>query len=88
MTSIAGYFARSDLQTLDLSMTPLEYFMHVWPDMTREDTRKFLGRYGVSGSVQTQKMSQLSDGQKSRSVPPSLAVLPDACIVLVVVLLI
>lgn len=47
-------------------MTPLEYFMHVWQEMTREETRKFLGRYGVSGSVQTQKMSQLSDGQKSR----------------------
>ena len=41
--------------------------------MTREETRKFLGRYGVSGSVQTQKMSQLSDGQKSRVVLAKMA---------------
>ena len=34
--------------------------------MTREDGRKFLGRFGVSGAVQTQVMGHLSDGQKSR----------------------
>jgi ATP-binding cassette, subfamily F, member 2 len=49
-----------------MTLSPLEYFMHLWPDLTREEGRKYLGRFGISGSVQTQKMSQLSDGQKSR----------------------
>ena len=33
----------------------------------------FLGRYGVSGAVQTQVMGQLSDGQKSRVVLAKIA---------------
>ena len=40
--------------------SPLDYFLQLWPDMSREDGRKFLGRYGISGNVQTQIMSQLS----------------------------
>jgi ATP-binding cassette, subfamily F, member 2 len=30
--------------------------------------RKYLGRFGLSGRMQTQKMEELSDGQKSRVV--------------------
>eukprot|EP00128_Syssomonas_multiformis_P012445 Colp12_sorted_trinity150504_noHs@25319 len=41
--------------------------------MTRDEGRKFLGRYGISGSVQTQLMEQLSDGQKSRVVLAKMA---------------
>ena len=48
-------------------------FLHLFPDLTREDGRKFLGRYGISGLVQTQTMSQLSDGQKSRVVLAKMA---------------
>ena len=39
----------------------------------REEARKFLGRFGCSGHVQTQKMEQLSDGQKSRVVFAKMA---------------
>jgi len=66
-------FTQHFIDVLDLSMTPLEYFLSIWTEMTREEGRRFLGRFGVSGSVQTQKMSQLSDGQKSRVVLAKMA---------------
>jgi ATP-binding cassette, subfamily F, member 2 len=58
---------------LDLSLSPLDLFLQMFPDLTREDGRKFLGRFGVSGSVQTQVIGQLSDGQKSRVVLAKMA---------------
>lgn len=66
-------FSQHFLDVLDLTMTPLDYFLQIFDDMTREDGRKFLGRYGISGSVQTQVMEQLSDGQKSRVVLAKMA---------------
>lgn len=66
-------FSQHFVDVLDLSQSPLDYFMAVWPDMTREEGRRFLGRFGISGTVQTQVMSQLSDGQKSRVVLAKMA---------------
>lgn len=66
-------FSQHFVDVLDMSQSPLEYFMTLWPDLTREDGRKFLGRFGISGTVQTQIMSQLSDGQKSRVVLAKMA---------------
>jgi ATP-binding cassette subfamily F protein 2 len=66
-------FSQHFIDVLDLSLCPLDYFMQLWPDLTREDCRKFLGRYGITGSVQTQVMEQLSDGQKSRVVFAKMA---------------
>ena len=66
-------FSQHFIDVLDLSVSPLDYFMALWPDLTREDCRKFLGRFGISGSVQTQIMAQLSDGQKSRVVLAKMA---------------
>ncbi|KAJ1415980.1 P-loop containing nucleoside triphosphate hydrolase protein [Ochromonadaceae sp. CCMP2298] len=66
-------FSQHFLDVLDLTLSPLDYFLALWVDMTREDGRKFLGRYGISGSVQTQVMEQLSDGQKSRVVLAKMA---------------
>ncbi len=66
-------FTQHFLDVLDLTVSPLDYFMQLWPDLTRDDGRKFLGRYGISGSVQTQLMEQLSDGQKSRVVLAKMA---------------
>jgi ABC-type multidrug transport system ATPase subunit len=66
-------FSQHFIDVLDLSMTPLDYFMQIWPDLTREDARKFLGRYGISGACQTQIMDHLSDGQKSRVVLAKMA---------------
>lgn len=66
-------FTQHFIDVLDLSMSPLEYFLALWADLSREEGRKFLGRFGISGSVQTQEMSQLSDGQKSRVVLAKMA---------------
>ena len=66
-------FTQHFIDVLDLEMTPLDYFMSLWPDLTRQQCRSFLGRFGVTGSVQTQVMGNLSDGQKSRVVLSKMA---------------
>jgi ATP-binding cassette, subfamily F, member 2 len=54
---------------LDLNMTPLEFFKEkIMPEMSIEQIRPLLARYGCSGSQQTQVMNQLSAGQKARIV--------------------
>eukprot|EP00979_Chaetoceros_neogracilis_P010861 scaffold2612_cov267-Chaetoceros_neogracile.AAC.54 len=63
-----GRFTQHFVDVLDLELTPLEFFEKEYPDMPREELRKYLGRFGVSGKMQMQKMDELSDGQKSRVV--------------------
>lgn len=63
-----GRFTQHFVDVLDLELTPLEFFGREYPNDTREDLRKYLGRFGVSGKMQVQKMEELSDGQKSRVV--------------------
>ena len=54
---------------LDLSMTPMDYFKQkVMPEEPIERIRSLLGRFGCSGSQQSQVMNQLSAGQKARIV--------------------
>ena len=63
-----GRFTQHFVDVLDLEMTPLEFFEQLYPNDPREEQRKYLGRFGVSGRMQVQKMAELSDGQKSRVV--------------------
>ena len=63
-----GRFTQHFIDVLDLEMTPLDFFEKTYPDDPRQDLRKYLGRFGVSGKMQVQKMEELSDGQKSRVV--------------------
>lgn len=63
-----GRFTQHFVDVLDLEQTPLEFFESKYPTDAREDQRKYLGRFGVSGKMQVQKMKELSDGQKSRVV--------------------
>jgi ATP-binding cassette subfamily F protein 2 len=63
-----GRFTQHFVDVLDLDMTPLEFFESKYPNDPREEQRKYLGRFGVSGPMQVQKMRELSDGQKSRVV--------------------
>jgi ATP-binding cassette subfamily F protein 2 len=51
-----------------MEQTPLEFFETHYPNDPRDEQRKYLGRFGVSGKMQVQKMGHLSDGQKSRVV--------------------
>lgn len=63
-----GRFTQHFVDVLDLEKTPLEFFDEKYPGDPREEQRKYLGRFGVSGKMQIQKMAELSDGQKSRVV--------------------
>ena len=63
-----GRFTQHFVDVLDLDQTPLEFFESLYPNDTRDDQRKYLGRFGVSGKMQVQRMRELSDGQKSRVV--------------------
>lgn len=54
---------------LDLTMTPMDFFMlKVMPKEGMEKVRSLLGRFGCSGDQQNQVMDQLSAGQKARIV--------------------
>jgi len=54
---------------LDLSMTPRDFFKaKVMPKESIEQIRSLLGRFGCSGGQQSQRMDQLSAGQKARIV--------------------
>ena len=63
-----GRFTQHFVDVLNLEQTPLEFFESLYPNDPREDQRKYLGRFGISGRMQMQKLSELSDGQKSRVV--------------------
>lgn len=63
-----GRFTQHFVDVLDLTKTPLEFFETIYPGDPRDEQRKYLGRFGVSGKQQVQSMSELSDGQKSRVV--------------------
>jgi len=63
-----GRFTQHFVDVLDMDLTPLEFFEKMYPGDPREEQRKYLGRFGVSGKMQVQKMGELSDGQCSRVV--------------------
>ncbi|GKY90796.1 hypothetical protein MPSEU_000052400 [Mayamaea pseudoterrestris] len=63
-----GRFTQHFVDVLDMTLTPLEFFESYYPEDSREDLRKYLGRFGVSGQMQVRKMEEMSDGQKSRVV--------------------
>lgn len=63
-----GRFTQHFVDVLDMEMTPLEFFEANYPNDPRDEQRKYLGRFGVAGAQQVQKMAELSDGQKSRVV--------------------
>merc|ERR1712126_234451 len=56
-------------ELLELDWSPLDYMMKQFPEFKeRDEMRKVIGRYGISGKAQTSQMKQLSDGQRCRVV--------------------
>lgn len=54
-------------EQLDLDLSALEYMLKCYPDVKeKEDMRKIIGRYGLTGRQQVCPMKQLSDGQRCR----------------------
>lgn len=61
-------------ELLDLELSPLEYMMKSFPEIKeREEMRKIIGRYGLTGRQQVCPIRQLSDGQRCRVVFAYLA---------------
>lgn len=56
-------------ELLDLDLSPLEYMMKAFPEVKeKEEMRKIIGRYGLTGRQQICPIRQLSDGQRCRVV--------------------
>ncbi|KAG8039893.1 hypothetical protein G9C98_000622 [Cotesia typhae] len=56
-------------ELLDLDMSPLDYMLKSFPEVKeREEMRKIIGRYGLTGRQQVCPIRQLSDGQRCRVV--------------------
>merc|ERR1712110_509876 len=54
-------------EILEMDLSPLDYMLKKFPEVKdRDDMRRIIGRYGISGKQQTAPMKQLSDGQKCR----------------------
>ncbi|KAI5729255.1 hypothetical protein M8J76_000679 [Diaphorina citri] len=61
-------------ELLDLDISPLDYMLQSFPEVKdREEMRKIIGRYGLTGRQQVCPIRQLSDGQKCRVVFAYLA---------------
>lgn len=56
-------------ELLDMDVSPLDYMLRAFPEVKeREDMRKIIGRYGLTGRQQICPIRQLSDGQRCRVV--------------------
>jgi len=56
-------------ELLEMELSPLDYMMKMFPEYKeRDEMRKVIGRYGITGKAQTAPIKQLSDGQKCRVV--------------------
>jgi len=56
-------------ELLEMELSPLDYMLKMFPAIKeRDEMRKVIGRYGITGKAQTAPIKQLSDGQKCRVV--------------------
>ncbi|KAI8626334.1 ABC transporter ATP-binding protein ARB1 [Xylariaceae sp. FL1651] len=71
-----GMYSQHSAEQLDLTKSALDFVRDKFSDKSQDYQywRQALGRYGVSGTVQTSVMGTLSEGQKSRIVFALLAI--------------
>merc|ERR1711997_724339 len=56
-------------EILEMDLSPLDYMLKMFPAIKeRDEMRKIIGRYGITGKAQTAAIKQLSDGQRCRVV--------------------
>merc|ERR1712051_800353 len=61
-------------EILEMDLSPLDYMLKCFPHIKeRDEMRKVIGRYGITGKAQTAPIKQLSDGQKCRVVFAQIA---------------
>lgn len=68
-----GRYHQHSVDQLDLNLTVLEFFRHTFPNgptfkRDEEEWRAYIGRYGISGKMQTTKIGMLSEGQRCRII--------------------
>jgi len=63
-----GYFAQHFVEQLDLSLTPLQHLLKLFPDQREDKLRGHLSSYGLSGKLAVQQILTLSGGQKARLI--------------------
>ncbi|KAJ4925192.1 hypothetical protein JOQ06_017928 [Pogonophryne albipinna] len=62
-----GRYHQHLTEQLELDLSPLDYMMKCYPAYKdREEMRKLIGRYGLTGKQQVSPIRNLSDGQKCR----------------------
>jgi len=62
-----GHYHQHLAEQLDLSVSALDYMMKEYPEIKeREEMRKIVGRYGLTGMQQVCPIGNLSDGQRCR----------------------
>jgi len=62
-----GRYHQHLTEQLELDLSPLDYMMKCYPEIKeREEMRKIIGRYGLTGKQQVSPIRNLSDGQKCR----------------------
>ncbi|KAL3102267.1 hypothetical protein niasHS_003676 [Heterodera schachtii] len=62
-----GKYHQHLVEELPLELSALEYMQREFPDVReKEEMRKIIGRYGLTGREQVCPMKQLSDGQRCR----------------------
>eukprot|EP00756_Hemistasia_phaeocysticola_P015934 Hpha_TRINITY_DN15444_c1_g14::TRINITY_DN15444_c1_g14_i2::g.176198::m.176198/K06185/ABCF2; ATP-binding cassette, subfamily F, member 2 len=67
--ALVAHFSQHSVDQLDMEMDPLQFMQFKFQACKDlQEHRSWLGRFGISGPVQTQVMGTLSDGQKSRVV--------------------
>lgn len=61
-----GYFTQHHVDSMDLSLSVVDWMSRTFPGKTDEEYRRHLGAFGITGSLGLQKIQLLSGGQKSR----------------------
>lgn len=59
-------FGQHHVESLELALSPIQYFVRQFPNVDEQKLRAHLGSFGVSGDLALQPMYTLSGGQKSR----------------------
>eukprot|EP01135_Chromosphaera_perkinsii_P000927 Nk52_evm25s153 gene=Nk52_evmTU25s153 len=63
-----GMFNQHFIDTLDLTMNPVQFIKSKFPGKEDEEVRRNLGAFGITGQLGLQIMKTLSGGQKSRVI--------------------
>lgn len=63
-----GQYHQHLTELLDPELSPLQYMMREYKDISEEKMRSVVGRFGITGYSQTLQIKHLSDGLKSRVV--------------------